>query len=211
MQRPVGAASQEIAFIDPSRIPSRTLATSARMPAIGLETFGSDDVASNEVAEAVRYVAGIGSRHFDCASVYGNESRIGAVFRQLLNSGLRREELWITSKLWNDKHGEQDVIPSCEKSLADLQLAYLDLYLVHWTFPNHHPPGCDAIRMQCSISTKTKFAPVGTSPSLGRPGEMDPGSGCIPDQGASRITSCEQLRDGGQNRAGLREDGFPGD
>jgi alcohol dehydrogenase (NADP+) len=61
----------------------------------------------------------------------------------LLRRGLRREELWITSKLWNDKHGEKDVSPSCEKSLADLQLDYLDLYLVHWPFPNHHPPGCD--------------------------------------------------------------------
>jgi diketogulonate reductase-like aldo/keto reductase len=95
------------------------------------------------VAEAVRYAASIGYRHFDCASVYGNEDRIGPVFRQLLGGGLRREELWITSKLWNDKHGENDVIPSCEKSLADLQLDYLDLYLVHWPFPNHHPPGCD--------------------------------------------------------------------
>ena len=56
---------------------------------------------------------------------------------------MRREDLWVTSKLWNDKHGERDVIPSCEKSLRDLQLDYLDLYLVHWPFPNFHPPGCD--------------------------------------------------------------------
>ena len=49
----------------------------------------------------------------------------------------------MTSKLWNDKHGENDVIPSCEKTLADLQLDYLDLYLMHWPFPNFHPPGCE--------------------------------------------------------------------
>ena len=54
-----------------------------------------------------------------------------------------REELWIISKLWNDKHAEADVIPSCRQSLADLQLDYLDMYLVHWPFPNFHPPGCD--------------------------------------------------------------------
>ena len=113
------------------------------MPAIGLGTFGSDHVSPETVAEAVRYAAGIGYRHFDCASVYGNESQIGQVFTAIAGRGLRREELWITSKLWNDKHGEDDVIPSCEKSLADLQLDYLDLYLVHWPFPNHHPPGCD--------------------------------------------------------------------
>ncbi len=56
-------------------------------------------------------------------------------------SGARN--LWITSKLWNDKHGEDDVLPQCRKSLADLGLEYLDLYLIHWPFPNFHPPGCD--------------------------------------------------------------------
>ncbi len=113
------------------------------MPAIGLGTFGSDHASHDSVAEAVRYAASIGYRHFDCASVYGNEDRIGGALRQIFRSGLGREELWVTSKLWNDKHGENDVISSCEKSIADLQLDYLDLYLVHWPFPNHHPPGCD--------------------------------------------------------------------
>jgi alcohol dehydrogenase (NADP+) len=143
MHPPAGEPSQEIATIDPLRIPSRMLASGAKMPAIGLGTFGSDHLSPETVAEAVRYAAGIGYRHFDCASVYGNEFEIGLVFKQLLSSGLCREELWITSKLWNDKHGEDDVIRSCEKSLADLNLDYLDLYLVHWPFPNHHPPGCD--------------------------------------------------------------------
>jgi diketogulonate reductase-like aldo/keto reductase len=113
------------------------------MPAIGLGTFGSDHASHDAVAQAVRYAASIGYRHFDCASVYGNEDRIGAIFGELQKGGLLREDLWITSKLWNDKHGEDDVIPSCQKSLADLQLDYLDIYLVHWPFPNHHPQGCD--------------------------------------------------------------------
>ena len=143
MQPPAEAPGQSIESLDPALIPSRTLASGARIPAIGLGTFGSDHVSPEAVAEAVGCAASIGYRHFDCASVYCNEARIGLVFRQLLSSGLRREELWITSKLWNDKHGENDVIPSCEKSLADLRLDYLDLYLVHWPFPNHHPPGCD--------------------------------------------------------------------
>jgi alcohol dehydrogenase (NADP+) len=84
-----------------------------------------------------------GYRHIDCASVYSNEDRIGGAFANVFAGGLKREELWITSKLWNDKHAEADVIPSCRKSLADLGLDYLDLYLVHWPFPNFHPPGCD--------------------------------------------------------------------
>jgi diketogulonate reductase-like aldo/keto reductase len=113
------------------------------MPAIGLGTFGSDHVGAEEVACAVRGAAEVGYRHFDCAAVYRNEDRIGLALRDILAGGVRREELWITSKLWNDSHDPEAVIPTCRKTLADLQLDYLDLYLVHWPFPNHHPPGCD--------------------------------------------------------------------
>jgi alcohol dehydrogenase (NADP+) len=113
------------------------------MPAIGLGTFGSDHVSPGEVAEAVKGAAAVGYRHFDCASVYGNEDRVGFALQEVLGGGLSRDQLWVTSKLWNDKHGEGDVLASCRKSLADLQLDYLDLYLVHWPFPNYHPPGCD--------------------------------------------------------------------
>ena len=76
MKLPV-AVSQEAARIDPSRVPARSLASGAKMPAIGLGTFGSDHVSPETVAEAVHYAAGIGYRHFDCASVYGNEAQIG--------------------------------------------------------------------------------------------------------------------------------------
>jgi alcohol dehydrogenase (NADP+) len=129
--------------VDPSLIPSRTLISGAKLPAIGLGTFGSDHAAHDAVAAAVDHAISVGYRHFDCASVYGNEQNIGEIFRRWFQGGLRRDELWITSKLWNDKHGENDVLASCRQSLADLHLDYLDLYLVHWPFPNHHPPGCD--------------------------------------------------------------------
>lgn len=128
--------------IDRKKIPAQTLYTGARIPVIGLGTFGSDAVSGAQIAEAVLGAAGVGYRHFDCASVYGNEDLIGHSFQKMLRDGLKREELWITSKLWNDKHAEEDVIPSCRKTLADLQLDYLDLYLIHWPFPNYHPPGC---------------------------------------------------------------------
>jgi diketogulonate reductase-like aldo/keto reductase len=131
------------ASIDPASIPQRTVHAGARIPAIGLGTFGSDHVTPAQIAEAVRGAAAFGYRHFDCASVYGNEAEVGAAFEEILRKGIKREELWVTSKLWNDKHGEDDVIASCRKSLADLRLDYLDLYLVHWPFPNFHPPGCD--------------------------------------------------------------------
>jgi alcohol dehydrogenase (NADP+) len=129
--------------IDPAAVPQRTLHTGAAMPAVGLGTFGSDQVTAEQVAEAVRGAAAVGYRHFDCASVYGNELEVGASLEAILGSGIKREELWVTSKLWNDKHGENDVIAQCRKSLADLRVDYLDLYLVHWPFPNFHPPHCD--------------------------------------------------------------------
>jgi alcohol dehydrogenase (NADP+) len=129
--------------VDPGIVPQRALYTGAQMPAIGLGTFGSDHVTAVEIAAAVEGAAAVGYRHFDCASVYSNEHQIGYALKQVFNGGINRQELWITSKLWNDKHGENDVIPSCKQSLTDLRLDYLDLYLVHWPFPNFHPPGCD--------------------------------------------------------------------
>ena len=131
------------ATIDPAAVPFRTLHTGAKMPAIGFGTFGSDHAGHEVVAEAVRGAIEVGYRHIDCASVYGNEAEIGAVLREVQAGGIAREKLWITSKLWNDKHGEEDVVPSCRQSLANLGLEHLDLYLVHWPFPNFHPPGCD--------------------------------------------------------------------
>jgi alcohol dehydrogenase (NADP+) len=128
--------------VDPGLVPKRTLYTGAQMPAIGLGTFGSDHVSAEQIAEAVKGAVRCGYRHLDCASVYGNEDRIGEALRELFAAGLKRQDLWVVSKLWNDKHAEQDVIPSCRKSLADLGLDYLDMYLVHWPFPNFHPPGC---------------------------------------------------------------------
>ncbi|MEX2680521.1 MAG: aldo/keto reductase [Candidatus Sigynarchaeota archaeon] len=130
--------------VDPEKVPKRKLRTGAKIPAIGLGTFGSDRVPGEDIAAAVLGAAEVGYRHFDCAAVYGNEHLIGKSLKAIMDGGVKREDLWITSKLWNDKHGEADVIPACEKSLKDLQLDYLDLYLVHWPFPNYHPPHCDA-------------------------------------------------------------------
>ena len=129
--------------VDPRLVPQRTLASGAKMPAIGLGTFGSDHVTQQEVADAVMGAAAVGYRHFDCAAVYGNEAQIGGALQEVMAGGIAREELWVTSKLWNDKHAEAEVIPAFMQSLHDLQLDYLDLYLIHWPFPNHHGPGVD--------------------------------------------------------------------
>src|SRR5690606_15943031 len=127
--------------VDPRLVPKRRVYTGAEIPAIGFGTFGSERYSAEQVAEAVKGAIAVGYRHFDCASVYGNEHLIGEVLQEAIRSGIKREEFWITSKLWNDMHGEGDVLIACAKSLKDLRLDYLDLYLVHWPFPNYHPPG----------------------------------------------------------------------
>ena len=127
--------------VDPNRVPKKLLRTGAAIPAIGLGTFGSDNYTPEQVAEAVIGAAEVGYRHFDCASVYGNEEAVGRSLQTIMQGGIPREELWVTSKVWNDRH--QDVLGSCRQSLSDLRLDYLDLYLVHWPFPNSHGKGVD--------------------------------------------------------------------
>ena len=105
-------------------------------------TFGSDSVSPEEVAAAVLGAAEVGYRHFDCASIYGNEKEVGRALEQIQRGGIPRDELWINSKVWNDCHAPEAVIESCKRSLDDLQLDYLDLFFVHWPFPNFHPVGC---------------------------------------------------------------------
>lgn len=130
--------------IEQSRIPYRTLYDGGRIPGIGLGTFGSDKYGPEQVSEAVYGSIQAGYRLIDCAAVYQNEDRIGQVLEQVFRDGIAaREELFVVSKVWNDMHGEGQVIASCEKSLQDLKLSYLDLYFVHWPFPNYHAPGCD--------------------------------------------------------------------
>jgi alcohol dehydrogenase (NADP+) len=127
--------------IIPNLIPKVALYTGDKIPRIGLGTFGSDSVSAETIAETVKKAIYAGYRHIDCASVYGNEKNIGYVLKEIFKSGfLKREDLWITSKVWNDMHDK--VADSCRQSLADLQIDYLDLYLVHWPFPNYHPPQC---------------------------------------------------------------------
>ena len=128
--------------IDQEKIPKKTLSSGEKIPSIGLGTFGSDKYGAAEVAKAVYGAVKFGYRLIDCAQVYQNEAQIGEVLDQLMREKVvKREELFIISKVWNDMHDKVHI--ACKQSLKDLRLDYLDLYLVHWPFRNYHAPGCD--------------------------------------------------------------------
>ncbi|OBT98726.2 hypothetical protein VE01_03310 [Pseudogymnoascus verrucosus] len=103
-----------------------TLNTGAKIPAVG---FGTWQAAPREVEQAVETALRCGYRHIDCASIYRNEAEVGEGIKK---SGVKREEIFITSKLWNASHEPKDVESALNKTLADLGTEYVDLYLMHW-------------------------------------------------------------------------------
>ncbi|MFM7236183.1 MAG: aldo/keto reductase, partial [Cyanobium sp.] len=106
------------------------LANGDSLPALGLGTWRAEP---SRVGQAVRQALELGYRHIDAAAIYGNEAEIGEALERAFADGVvAREELWITSKLWNDCHAPEDVRPALERTLADLRLTHLDLYLIHW-------------------------------------------------------------------------------
>src|SRR6478752_5189252 len=139
-----------------------TLADGGRLPAVGL---GLWKVAKSAAAGLVREAIRTGYRHFDCACDYGNEAEVGTGVRSALAAGeCRRDELWVTSKLWNTYHAREHVRPALERSLRDLGLDYLDLYLIHFPiaqefvpFERRYPP--EWFFDPAEAQPRMKFAP----------------------------------------------------
>ena len=100
------------------------------MPILGLGTWKS---APGEVYDAVKVALEAGYRHIDCAPIYGNEPEVGRGLTESFEAGVAsREDVWITSKLWNNAHAPEDVRPALRQTLSDLQIDTIDLFLIHW-------------------------------------------------------------------------------
>ncbi len=112
-----------------SKVPNITLNNGVQIPQLG---FGVFQVPSEQTAQTVRAAFDAGYRHIDTAQAYGNEEGVG---KALGESGLSREEVFVTTKLANDRHGETDAARALEESLRRLGTDYVDLYLIHWPQP----------------------------------------------------------------------------
>jgi D-xylose reductase len=114
------------------------LASGQQVPSVGL---GLWKIEQDATAQVVQQAIDCGYRHFDSACDYGNEVQTGEGLAASLSKGIvKREDLWVTSKLWNTYHRKEHVRPALEKSLHDLQLDYLDLYLVHFPIAQNYVP-----------------------------------------------------------------------
>jgi len=122
-----------------------TLRTGDKMPVLGLGTWKiPKEVCANTVKTSLEK----GYRLLDCACDYGNEHQVGEGLKKAIEEGVvKREEVWVTSKLWNTYHAREHVKPACKKTLEDLGLKYLDLYLIHFPislkfvdFATRYPP-----------------------------------------------------------------------
>ncbi|XP_075711912.1 aldo-keto reductase family 1 member C1-like [Rhinoderma darwinii] len=113
-----------------------------KIPVIGFGTYAPDTYTKEQAGESTKVAIDVGFRHIDCAFMYGNEVEVGQAIRSKIADGtVKREDIFYTGKLWSNNHTPERVQPALEKSLNDLQLDYMDLFLIHT--PVELKPGDD--------------------------------------------------------------------
>ncbi|HOE89981.1 MAG TPA: aldo/keto reductase [Sphaerochaeta sp.] len=110
----------------------KTFSNGVKIPVVG---FGTWQVSPDEAYESVRSALEVGYRHIDTAAAYENEAEVG---QAITDSGIRREEIFVTTKLWNAVRGYKETLQAAKESMEKLQVEYLDLYLIHWPNPAAH-------------------------------------------------------------------------
>ncbi|WP_125767136.1 aldo/keto reductase [Lapidilactobacillus wuchangensis] len=133
------------------------LSNGVSIPMLG---FGTYRIKPAEVADAISEALAAGYRHFDCAHIYGNEVEVGEAFKK---SAVKREDLFVTSKVWNADQGYESTLAAFDQTLKDLQLDYLDLYLIHWPNEDNFQLTLDTWRALEKIYADGKAKAIGVS------------------------------------------------
>ncbi len=144
------------------------------MPLLGLGVYQTSPGRATE--EAVKTALRVGYRHIDTASLYGNEESVGVAVRE---SGLPREQVFVTTKLWNSDHGYDSALRACDRSLRRLGLGYIDLYLIHWPVSELRD---DSWRALIELQRRGSCRAIGVSNyTIRHLGELLEGSKVVPD------------------------------
>src|SRR5215470_10508194 len=132
-----------------------TIANGVEIPRLGLGVYQTRP--GRTMRRAVKYALSIGYRHVDTASLYGNEEDVGIALRE---SELDRDEVFITTKVWNSEQGYDSTLRACEGSLRRLGFTYVDLYLVHWPVPTLNN---ETWRAMVKLYQESKVRAIGVS------------------------------------------------
>lgn len=146
----------------------------ARVPQLGLGVFDAGQ--GQGTVNAVGWALDVGYRHIDTATIYGNEAEVGEA---ILKSGIRREAVFVTTKVFNDAQGYASTLAACEASLKRLQLDYLDLYLIHWPEPGRE---VDTWRAMTELRDQGRCRAIGVSNfSISRMRKLIDATGVVPE------------------------------
>lgn len=135
----------------------KKLSNGVEIPMLGSGTYEIDNA---DVPAAIQGAIDAGYRHFDCAHIYGNEKAIGKAFK---DSGIKREDLFITSKVWNADQGYDSTLKAFDQTLSDLQMDYLDLYLIHWPNEENFQLTLDTWKALETLYDQGKVKAIGVS------------------------------------------------